>query len=185
MPQNLKTHELVSERLLLRPLAPNEATSLQRLWADEQVRRFLWDDQIITLEETQAILERNKSLFEESGLGMWGIHKPANQNLIGFAGYWFFRTPPSLELLFGVSTNHWNCGVATEASECVIRYGFEELEFDTIRASTDAGNTASQRVLEKLMMSFHHRELVDGLDTVFYTLNREDWRKRQSRKCEY
>ena len=83
--------------------------------------------------------------------------------------------PPSLELLFGVAANHWNRGIATESSRCVIRYGFEELGFRGVEASTDRANTASVRVLEKLGMLFHRNELVDELDTVFYKLARNDW----------
>lgn len=178
MPKDLTTYELVSERLLLRPLVPDEATTLHRLWTDEPVRRFLWDGQIITLEETQEILERNSRLFEESDFGIWGIHETTARQLIGFAGYWYFRTPPSLELVFAVSSDHWNRGIATEAAKRVIRYGFEELGFDIIRASTDAPNVASQRVIKKVAMSLDHQDVVKGLDTLFYSLARDIWRKR-------
>lgn len=94
---------------------------------------------------------------------------------MGFVGFWQFRTPPSLELLFGVAFDHWNRGVATETCKSVIRYGFDVLNFLTIEASTDVANEASVRVLEKLGMSFRERAIVDGLDSVFYTLRRQDW----------
>jgi RimJ/RimL family protein N-acetyltransferase len=67
--------------------------------------------------------------------------------------------------------------MATEASNCVIRYGFEVLDFGMIEASTDVANAASVRVLEKLGMSFRRRAVLDGLDTVFYTLRRSEWWK--------
>jgi RimJ/RimL family protein N-acetyltransferase len=37
-----------------------------------------------------------------------------------------------------------------------------------IRASTDAANVASIRVLEKLGGAFDRRDIVGGLETVFY-----------------
>ena len=71
---------------------------------------------------------------------------------------------------------HWNRGIATESARRVIRYAFMDLEFQSIEASTDIGNTASLRVLEKLGMAVDRRDVVDGLDTVFYTLSRSAWR---------
>ena len=85
----------------------------------------------------------------------------------------FALPPPSL--LFGVTAGQWNRGIATEASRHVIGYGFGMLGFHTIAASTDVGNTASVRVLEKLGMRFDRREVIEGLDTVFFRLRRVDW----------
>jgi len=38
-------------------------------------------------------------------------------------------------------------------------------------------NRASVKVLEKLGMSFQRRAVIDGLDTVFYSLQRDKWDK--------
>jgi RimJ/RimL family protein N-acetyltransferase len=139
------------------------------------VRGFLWDTKEIPLEQTQEILEQNEQLFHQSRFGIWGVREHKSPELMGFAGFWHFRTPPNLELLFGVAPNHWNRGVATEASSSVIRYGFEILNFDKIEASTDFANNASIRVLEKLSMTLRQRATVNGLDTVFYGLTRDEW----------
>jgi RimJ/RimL family protein N-acetyltransferase len=40
-----------------------------------------------------------------------------------------------------------------------------------VRAATDPPNTASIRVMERLGMTFERRGELNGLDTVFYTLN--------------
>lgn len=148
--------------------------SLHSLWIDEPVRRFLWDGKVIELDRTREIVEKNRALFDECGLGIWGVRESGYDALVGFAGYWYFRTPPSLELLFGVASGHWNRGIATEAGRSVIRYGFDTLGFDTVVASSDVANLASVRVLEKLGMSRTRREVIEGLDTVFYELNRVD-----------
>ena len=169
--------ELTSEHLSLRPIGAADAAALHRLWTNENVRRFLWDGKIISLAETEAIIEKSNRLFEECRFGLWGVRERNLDELIGFAGYWHFRTPPSLELLFGVESHHWNRGIATECSRCVIRYGFEALGFQTIEASTDVANVASINVLEKLGMSFQRRAVLDGLDTIFYALGFDEWQK--------
>jgi RimJ/RimL family protein N-acetyltransferase len=51
-------------------------------------------------------------------------------------------------------------------------------EIIAMDASTDSGNTASKRVLEKSGMQFQRREVVEGLDTVFYRLLRDNWKSQ-------
>jgi RimJ/RimL family protein N-acetyltransferase len=169
--------QISSERLLLRPIGAADLKELHRLWNDELVRRFLWDGKVVPLEQTEAIVERNNQLFENFGFGLWGVREHNLEELLGFAGYWHFRAPPSLELLFGVKSHHWNRGIATESSRCVIRYGFEVLGFRTVEARMDVANAASIKVLEKLGMSFQRRAVLDGLDTIFYALRFDEWRK--------
>lgn len=169
------TRTIISRRLLLRPITESDATGLHRLWIDAQVRRYLWDDKIISLKHTEDIIKKSAHLFDRHGFGIWGVREHHSSRLIGFAGYWHFHTPPSLELLYGVAADHWNRGIATESSRCVIRYGFKVLRFHTVEASTDVMNQASVRVLEKIGMSFQRRALVDGLGTVFFSLPRSEW----------
>jgi RimJ/RimL family protein N-acetyltransferase len=152
-----------------------DVPALHRLWTDARVRRFLWDGKVVPLECTAEIVEKNTRLFEACGFGIWGVRARNATELVGFTGYWHFHTPPSLELLFGGTADHWHRGIATESSRCVMHYGFEALDFRTIEASTDVANAASVRVLEKLGMSFRQRAVRDGLDAVFYALRRDDW----------
>ena len=166
---------LTSARLSLAPLGPADAASLHRLWIEEPVRRYLWDGEVVSIEKTEEMVETNRRLFRDSRFGIWGVRERNSDQLIGFAGYWHFRDPPCLELLFGVEPNHWNRGIATESSRSVIRYGFEALNFQKIDASTDVGNTASITVLKKLGMTQQHRAVTDGLDTIFYTLHQAEW----------
>jgi RimJ/RimL family protein N-acetyltransferase len=53
-----------------------------------------------------------------------------------------------------------------------VAYCFDAIEMSVIRASTNSGNRASARVLEKLGFAFVSRREVGGLDTVFYEVQR-------------
>ena len=53
-----------------------------------------------------------------------------------------------------------------------MRYAFESLGMSEIIASTDYENTASVRVIENIGMSLYRRKKVDGLDTLFYRLDK-------------
>ena len=94
------------------------------------------------------------------------------RGLVGFTGLWLFRDQPELELLYGVDEQLWGQGYAPEIAQAVIGYCFATLGMPSVRASTDAPNTASIRVLEKLGLEFAGRGLVGALDTVFYEVRR-------------
>lgn len=166
--------ELTAGSLSLRPIDGKDVDALHSLWTDREVRRFLWDGEEIPFEQTNEIVQTNSGLFEESGLGLWGVRAAGSSELVGFSGFWHFRTPPSLELLFGVSVDHWGRRIATESSRRVIEYGFDVLGFEQIEASSDVENIASDHVLRNLDMIHTRRAVVDGLDTNFYRLERSD-----------
>jgi len=174
--------ELETPRLRLAPFRADEAALLHQLWMEPPVRRYLWDAQVIPPEQTAEIVRTSEELFREHGFGLWslrlraaGAQAGAQEDLAGFAGYWHFREPPELELLFGLAPVAWGRGLAAEAGRALLRHAFEDLGFAEVRASTDAANQASVRVLEKLGMRRERRSEAHGLDTLFYSLRREHW----------
>ena len=165
------------DRLRLRPCRRDDIDVLHRIWIDPGVRKYVWDDQIIARSQAAEIVEASLAQFRHQGDGLWLMLSGPADTAVGFCGFWPFHQPAQLELLYGLVPSHWNRGLATEAARALLRFGFEERGFPTIRASTDALNTASIRVLEKIGMRFHKRELSNGLDTVYYTIARNAFRE--------
>lgn len=163
---------LETERLRLAPLTADEAEELHAIWSEPEVRRYLWDDQGIPLEQTRAILERSAELFASDGVGLWSTRRQDLPALCGFGGFWYFREPPELELLLGLGTAWWKQGFATEAGRVLIRFGFTALDLDAVQGSDDAANLASIGLMQRLGMSFDRQAVVDRLDTVFYRIER-------------
>ena len=172
----MKSFNLETPRLRLRPLTPEDVDDLHRLFAEPGVRKFLWDDEVIPKERAESVIEASTSSFETEGFGLWAASLLNEDALIGFCGFWFFHDPPQLELLYGLSEAYWNSGLATELARALLGYGFERLRFERIEASTDAANVASQRVMLKAGMRFWKRECTNGLDTVYYAVTREAFR---------
>jgi ribosomal-protein-alanine N-acetyltransferase len=160
-------------RLRLRPFAAEDLDDLHQLWTDPEVRRYLFDGEIIPRERVEAEIAASISHFETHGFGLWSVFPKDSYELIGFCGYRFFHDPPELQLLYGMSPARWGRGLTTEAARAMIRYGFEELGFTRIIASADAPNAASLRVMEKSGMAFEKQILIGGLNTVCYALARE------------
>jgi [ribosomal protein S5]-alanine N-acetyltransferase len=166
---------LETERLGLRPLTAPDVDDLHRLFTQPGVRRFLWDDEVIPRERTAAVVERSTASFVTHGFGLWVVSLKDAVPLVGFCGFWHFHDPPQLELLYGLGEEQWHQGLATEAANAMIRYGFDVLGFARIEASTDVANTASVRVMERAGMRFWKREMTNGLDTIYYGIDRDSF----------
>lgn len=160
--------ELRTPRLHLRPLNASDSSALHGLWTHPDVRRYLWDDVVIPPEQTAAIIAESERLFATEGYGLWGARLPEEPGLVGFGGFWYFRDPPELELLFGIAAPRWGQGLATELAARILRFGLDRVGLTEVRASTDAPNAASVRVLEKLGFVQGRRATVAGLDTLFF-----------------
>ena len=152
----------------LHPVSAADAEALHALWTSGAVRRYLWDDEIISRERTDDAVATSERLFEENDFGLWVVRDRFDKSLAGFTGIWPFREAGEFELLYGVDERLWGHGYATEAAQAVIEYCFTALRMPVIRASSDADNAASHRVLEKLGFSETRRDTVGRIDTIFY-----------------
>lgn len=167
-------------RLMMRPFAMDDVDALHRLWIDPGVRKFLWDDQIIPLETAIAVVESSIDSFATRGFGFWAICLKGDPALAGFCGLRHFtedgNASSEVEILYGVAPEHWGKGIALEAAEALLRYGFEEIGLANIYAGADPPNVASFRVIEKLGMKFARKTMVNELEAIYYVMNRDDYR---------
>ena len=172
---------IVTARLRLRPVRPGDADVLHAMWTLPGVRRFLWDDRTLDLEETREVLGRNEALFGSQGVGLWLAHVTEHEMPMGFAGYWSFHEPPRLELIYGLDDRWWGRGFATEAAAALVRFGFERRGYGAIDASIDTPNVASARVLGRL--GFVPADAAPGArpNTSFFRLTRAAWARDAAR----
>jgi RimJ/RimL family protein N-acetyltransferase len=169
-----------TERLRLRPLAPADLEAIHGLWTDPGVRRYLWDDEVIPRARAAEVIAASEELFRQHDLGWWALRERGAGELVGFCGLRFVDETGDVEIGFGLAPSLWNRGLATEAARACLRYAFTEKNLPRVLGITDAANSASARVLEKLGMTFDRRAPHHGPDTLFYSLAREDFRPAPS-----
>ena len=167
--------QLETDRLRLRPCAGADLDALHSLFTDPGVRRFLWDDRVIAREETAAVIEASVASFTSHGFGQWLAFPREGDALVGFSGLRLVDATTEVELLYALAPPRWGRGLASEAVRAVLHHGFAALGIPRILARADAPNAASIRVMERLGMRFVRRGVEHGLDTVCYSLEREDF----------
>jgi putative acetyltransferase len=153
-PEIMTADPLRTPRLRLRPWAATDIDELLTFVADAHVRRYLFDDAIMSREWITDQLHLSEQQFVARGLGLWTARTPAGA-LVGFAG--FMPTPdPAPELVFAVAAEHARMGYGLEMAQAVLEQA--RLRGHTrITARTDAPNLASQALLRRLGF-----ELADG-----------------------
>lgn len=159
-----------SQRLHLRPIAPDDLDTLFALWNDPDMCRYLWGNRELSREEVAEIITRSEQLYRDQGAGLWKVCDRASGAIVGCGGYWYFDDESELRILFGLAPQHWGMGLATELAECLIAYGFSTLNLDRIIGATEATNVSSQRVMEKAGMRFMERDRGNGRDIMYYLI---------------
>ena len=166
---------LRTERLILRPIAESDVDALHRVWTDPDVRRYLWDDVIISKETVAEIVHASEACFRDVGSGYFALELADQPGvLVGFCGHRRFEDGDQMELLYAILPDYWGQGLTTEAAAAVLQYGFEECGMERVVASTDTPNQRSVRVLQHLGMVFEQRREYRGLDTIFYSITPQD-----------
>jgi RimJ/RimL family protein N-acetyltransferase len=173
---------ITSARLVLRPVHMAEAAELHALFVHEDVRRYLTDGVAMSRAWVEGIIRDSTVLFAERGLGFWSAREHGAPLIIGLTGFRDFYTPPVLELLYALRPSHWHRAFATEMAQAAIDYAFRHAGLREVRASTDAPNQASIRVLERLGMHPHGRTAqaeadAQGVcwDQLHFIVSRDEW----------
>lgn len=165
--------QIQTHRLNMRPFIMNDVDVLHRLWTDPQVRKYLWDDLVISREKAAEVVENSMTSFTQRGFGLWAMFPKDKDELIGFCGFRLFDDPPEVEILYGLAPAYWGRGLTTEAAKAMLRCGFEEHGFARIYAGADPPNTASFRVMEKCGLKFAKRMFINNIEVIFYVIPRE------------
>jgi len=162
---------LETERLILRPWSLDDVDALHQVWTDPLVRRYLWDDDVISRQRAAAAVESSLASANRNGVGLWCVLPKAAGALAGFCGFRYIDdSTDAIELLYGLLPGYWGRGLATEAARAALEYGFNAELFTRIYARTDVSNRASIRVMERLGMKFERETHLDPRPTLIYSM---------------
>jgi ribosomal-protein-alanine N-acetyltransferase len=160
---DLQTKILETKRLFFRRFIPDDLKALFALYSDPEVRRY-FPEGTLTYEETKEELEwflNGHPAHPE--LGLWAtIHKETGE-FIGRCGLlpWTIEDRPEVEVAYMLAKAYWGQGLGTEAAQAILDYGFEQLQLSRLICLIDAENQASQKVAQKIGMTFE-KEVDDG-----------------------
>ncbi|WP_066172431.1 GNAT family N-acetyltransferase [Bacillus marinisedimentorum] len=147
--------QLETSRLILRPLERGDAESIFAYASDPTVAKFTTWEVHHHLDDTREFIELAILEHKRKDTLTWGIILKETGDLIGTAGLadLSFRHHCA-ELGYVIGKPHWRTGYVTEASKAVCTFGFRELELNRIMARCHPENTGSERVMQKIGMTY-------------------------------
>ena len=141
---------LETDRLILRQVTKDDASSLLKYLSDKDVMKYVGLEPFKSIDDVLDEISWYQSIFEKGTGIRWGITLKDQGAVIGSCGFLnmvskHYRSEIGVEL----SREQWGKGIASEAFEAVIRYGFEQLELQRIEALIEPPNLPSQKLVER------------------------------------
>ena len=174
---------LTTPRLLLRAYRADDLPLYAALNADPEVAKFLGGP--ISREESDDIADWAQALHSAEGIGLLAVERRADHRFLGMCGLhhldWY---PDDIEIGWRLAREHWGHGYATEAANAWLTHAFTELNLPRVISVTDAPNTRSIAVMQRLgMIVDHYATLVeDGqtFEAVVHAITKEQWEQHHA-----
>lgn len=171
-----RTPILETERLILRPIVPNDAADIFKWVSDDRVTKYMTYNTYQNMDEVYNFIN---TVIPESESYHWGFALKENDKLIGSGSIGFSPKHNAWNFGYNFCYDFWGNGYATEVAIRMIKFAYDELGARDFCATHASENQASGRVIEKCGLKFEHeREYTkkDGSETFkakFYKMHLE------------
>jgi RimJ/RimL family protein N-acetyltransferase len=164
---------LMTSRIILRAYEEGEVTQLYEILQIPDVLRYFPTSDPLSLAKVHRLVARQQKHWEEHGFGWWALAWRDTNRLFGWCGLNFLPETDEVELKYLLAKDFWGKGLATEASRASMEYALTNTALDSVIGLVHPENIASQRVLEKVGMSFLDRKEYFRMDCLRYMIHRE------------
>jgi [ribosomal protein S5]-alanine N-acetyltransferase len=178
---------LQTPRLTLRPYRLADTADLVRLAGTREVAAMtLRIPHPYTEHDAVEFITSCRADFDLGRSARFAIALRGSGEFCGGIGLRIMSEHRRAELGYWLGVPYWGKGYATEASQEILRFGFETLKLRRIYASYVTENPASGRVLEKIGMRYegilrsHICKWDVFHDLVFYGILQNEFRARSS-----
>lgn len=180
------TTRIETERLILRRFEMEDAHDMHKNWASEdEVTKYLSWPTHGNVDITNRVLSSWIEQYGNLDYYLWGIElKEIGQVIGNIAVVGYKEGIGSASLGWCIGTRWWGQGIMVEAAEAVIKFLFEEVEFNRIGACHDTYNPNSGRVMQKIGMKYEGTLRSNGknnqgiVDEVWYSILRNEYMER-------
>ncbi|MDG5789241.1 GNAT family protein [Evansella sp. AB-P1] len=172
---------LETDRLVLRKVTMEDVSTIFKYGSDEEVSRYVTWDIHRTIADSEEFVKFVLNQYENKKIAPWAMELKENGKLIGTVDFVSWQTKHhTAEIGYVIAKEFWGNGYTTEAAKAIITFGFEKMDLVRIQARCFTENVASQRVMEKVGMTYEglHRKamLIKGKhrDLKMFAVLKED-----------
>ena len=150
-------HNLLTERLDLRPITMADADRLAVLHADARVMNLLQHG-VLTRTQSDSMVATYEAEWPALGFGSWTATERDTGRLVGLGGLRVHTGDHGVAIRLAFTPEAQGKGYGSELGRASLAFAFDVAKLDRVVALTRSDNRASQRSLEKSGM-LHEREI--------------------------
>ncbi|MCP4573805.1 MAG: GNAT family N-acetyltransferase [bacterium] len=141
---------LNSARLLLRPVNRDDLDLVYAFNADERNLRYVAREPWTAKAQALVRIDEWTDGFAARATMMWAFEHGPERAPAGYGGFFGIDAEADkAEIGYGLLPAYWGRGLAGEAVDAMVAWGFGELKLHRIHARVHPGNTASERLLAR------------------------------------
>ena len=142
---------LETKRLILRKMSSTDINDFFAMRSDERMHTYTDTTPDRDASQTETYLTKMIHGVDENRWVIWAIEQRVTRRVIGSIGIWNFNDDQtSAELSYGIAPEFQGNGYMGEALSRVTDYAFGTLQLSALEAYTEAENTPSRRLLERI-----------------------------------
>jgi ribosomal-protein-alanine N-acetyltransferase len=184
------TPQLVTKRLRLRKLGPDDAEAIFEYASDDEVTEYMTWDTHKTVEDSHAFINFTLNRYMSDEAGEWGIILQETGKLIGAIGFpQVDKKNNQAAIGYVLGRRYWGDGLMPEAVRRVLQFAFHDMNLNRVECIHAVPNEKSGRVMQKAGMSFEgiarEKMFAKGKywDVKQYAMLRSDWNKEKEGDC--
>ena len=172
---------LETDRLILRPTAPEDFDAWARFSADPEVMRHLGGVQPRSTAWRGFIAMAGA--WHIQGFAMFSAIEKSSGDWLGRIGPWMPEGWPGTEVGWGLVREAWGRGYAVEAATAAIDWSFRELGWSEVIHTISADNEGSKAVARRLDSRYLRMGRLPApieLEVEIWGQSREQWQSKRS-----
>ncbi|PLR79736.1 N-acetyltransferase [Bacillus canaveralius] len=139
-----------TERLILKEVTTEDANDMFKYLSDKDVVKHMGLAPFQTVKDVWDEINWYNSIIKEGTGIRWGVTLKDFGKIIGSCGFLNMVTKHHrAEVGFELSKDYWGKGIASEALEAVVKFGYHHYQLERIEALIEPANLPSQKLVEK------------------------------------
>jgi ribosomal-protein-alanine N-acetyltransferase len=142
---------LETERLTLRSFTKEDAEDFFQIRSNVKVMEYLDSNIHKFVSDTLNMIEKIFQMYADKAGINWIIEDKNSKAVMGYCLLFNLdRANCRAEIGYALKPEYWRMGIATEAIEALIKFGFGKMGLHGIEANVNPKNTGSKKLLEKI-----------------------------------
>ena len=172
---------LYTERLRLDPIAPGDAHEFLALFQNPAVRQYLLDDRLVDADWVAREIEGSQRRFSRGSVGLFVARVRGTHGAMAGVGGLRPYTGTGLEILYAVDPAAAGKGLASEMVEGVLDYCFDIAKMERVRATIDAPNRSSLRLVDRLGFRYAGKKPAERFELFVFEVDAATWAAREEK----